>query len=120
MDLYQEDESGGIYGHLDVSSEFLYCDAAGDASLTATPTDGPFSWITTARGVFALSSGSGQLLAYRHDGNDWRPARGLPAIHADAKSPYYYVLARVEHDDRALVVWTAPHGRGPLYSAFLE
>jgi hypothetical protein len=95
----------------------LYCDAAGNASLTSPPDDGPFSWVTTTRGAFALSSSSGELRAYRHDGNDWRPARGLPAIHADAAS--HYRLARLGHD-RALVVWTGPGGGGPLYSAFLE
>jgi hypothetical protein len=117
LDWFQEDESGGIYGYL--SSKFLYCDAAGSASLSSLPDDTPlFWWVTTSRGAFALGHSSGQLLAYRHDGDDWRPARGLPAIHTDAESRYY-VLARVGHD-RALVVWSAPDGRGPLYSAFLE
>jgi hypothetical protein len=115
---FQEDASGDLYGYVG-PSEFFHCNAAGNVSLTSLGDEGGFQWVTTARGAFALSSKSGQLLAYRHDGHDWRPARGLPpAIRAEAESRYYG-LARLGQD-RALVVWTGPDHRGPLYAAFLE
>jgi hypothetical protein len=116
--VFQEDESGDFYGELQPST-FLYYDAAGSASLTTVPDGNPSWWVTTTRGAFALSSNSDQLLAYRHDGHDWRPARGLPsAIRTEAESRGYR-LARLGHD-RALVVWTGANSRGPLYAAFLE
>jgi hypothetical protein len=66
-----------------------------------------------------LGSSSGQLVAHRHDGTEWRPARGLPPdIPAEGESPHYG-LARLGQD-RALIVWTGSNGRGPLYAAFLE